>query len=176
MSYAIVKNIKVLDDKVLVTSTDNNVYPRSYSEWTMSYRNENNPFSGKLQAEVEVMAGYEQGNFQGGSNKYTKALEVLLHMPEYKKFDWRGNWDKHVDKECAEYYQLLATALNTPQSKDKFIVSKIADGRTVYLKRLNKYSASFCFDKTLAKVFRYEEQAQRLTDVFPNSVLTVERI
>ena len=54
MSYAIVRNIKTdKDGTVTVMSTDNNVYPRHYSEWVMSYRNDNNPFTGKI---VHAMA------------------------------------------------------------------------------------------------------------------------
>src|SRR5574337_663937 len=136
MSYAIVKKVKITDDgDVFVTSADNNVWPRTPHEWTMSYRGENNPFTGKLAAEAEVMAGYEQGNFQGGSNKYTRALSVLFRMPEYEKFDWRKDWDSHIDKNNAEYYQVLIKALNTPLPDDKFVVKQeFADGRTGYFK------------------------------------------
>lgn len=127
MSYEIVRSVKVSADGVAtVKSASNNVWPRTPSEWTMSYRSEHNPFKGKLGAEVEIFAGYEQGNFQGGSNKFTKQLEVLRYMPEYAKFDWRGDWDgtKESREDKRAYYELLATALQTPAPKTKFVITK----------------------------------------------------
>ncbi len=42
MSYAIIKKIKLdkINKKVLITSTENNVYPRTPSEWECTYYSE----------------------------------------------------------------------------------------------------------------------------------------
>lgn len=127
MSYDIVRSVKVSSDGIVtLKSASNNVYPRTPSEWQMTYRNENNPFTGKLAAEVEVFAGYEQGNFQGGSNKFTRQLTVLRNMPEYQAFDWRGNWDgtRETREDKKAYYELLAKALQTPAPKERYIICK----------------------------------------------------
>jgi hypothetical protein len=175
MSHAIVRSIKVVGDKVLVNSTDNNVWPRSYHPWEMTYRDENNPFTGKEAAEVEILAGYEQGNFQGGSNKFTRALEVLRHMPEYTAFDWRGgNWEasrEARDTKQREYYHLLKRALATKPPKTAHIITKqLYSGQIVYLRhRKGSSSARWYYDKSKATAFIYRDDAEDLKKYFTNS-------
>lgn len=174
MSYDIVRSVKIKDGIVTLKSASNNVWPRDAHEWQMDYRNEHNPFTGQLAAEVEVFAGYEQGNFQGGSNKFTKQLEVLRHLPEYAAFDWRGNWEGTRDtrENKQAYYQLLATALKTPAPQPRFAITKLAYGsnQTAYFKQ--RKGAGFCRWYLTAKdasLFRYAEDAANTIKHFTNS-------
>lgn len=143
----------------------------------MDYRNEANPFTGKLAGEVEVFAGYEQGTFQGGSNKYQRQLEVLRHMPEYKAFDWRGNWEEsraNRDNKRA-YYELLARALATPAPKPRFAITKQAYGglageSTVYFRQRKGAGVAHWYpSQAKATLFRYAEDAEHIKTYFYNS-------
>lgn len=176
MSYEIVRNVKVSSDGVAtVKSASNNVYPRTPSEWTMSYRSEHNPFTGKLGAEVEIFAGYEQGDFQGGSNKFTRQLEVLRHLPEYAKFDWRGDWDgtKESREDKRAYYELLATALQTPAPKARFAIAKNSPytlGQKVYGRyRRGGRAIYWTSDKSKATLYRFADDAENIKKSFYNS-------
>lgn len=175
MSYDIVRSVKVSDDgTVTVKSASNNVWPRDPSEWTMTYRHEHNPFTGKLAGEAEVFAGYEQGNFQGGSNKYVIQLEVLRHMPEYTAYDWRHNWDEASKNEKKEaYYRLLAKALQTPAPKPRYALTKPSpytlDQKMYLRKRKNAYSATWQYSPAKATLYRYADDAESIKKCFNNS-------
>lgn len=171
MSYEVVRSAVVANDgTVTIKSASNNVWPRDPSTWQMTYRNPANPFTGKLGGEVEVFAGYEQGNFQGGSNRYTRQLEVLMHMPEYRAYDWRGHWEDTKDARDNDkrgYYELLAKALATPAPKPRFAITKQAYGgfngeTTVYFKR--RKGAGFArwqLTPKGANLYRYRDDAER---------------
>lgn len=176
MSYDIVRSVRIAaDGTVTLKSASNNVWPRDPSEWQMSYRNEANPFTGKLGAEVEVFAGYEQGNFQGGSNKFTRQLEVLRHLPEYAAFDWRGNWEgtRETREDKKAYYELLAKALNTPAPKPKYAITKNSPytlGQKVYFRqRKGAGVARWYYEAEKASLFRYAEDAESTKKCFHNS-------
>ena len=171
MSYDIVRSVKVSSDGVVtLKSASNNVYPRTPHEWQMDYRNEANPFTGKLGAEVEVFAGYEQGNFQGGSNKFNRQLSVLRQMPEYAKFDWRGNWEgtRETREDKRAYYELLAVALQTPAPKTKYVISKTTpSGQKLYGRyRKNGRAIYWSLDKAKATKHNYAEEAENVKKGF----------
>lgn len=173
MSYEVVRTVKVVGDQVLVTSASNNVYPRTPHQWEMKYRNDKNPFTGRDAALVEVLAGYEQGSFQGGSNRFTRALETLRHMPEYKAYDWRGEpYDEiKARRDGTAYYHLLKKALDTPAERPRYVISKIsAYGETVYFKQ--RKGASFgrwVRDITKANKYAYADDAEAVKGYFPGS-------
>lgn len=89
MSYAIIKSIKVIDGKVFINSTSNNVYPHTFMEWECSSLTKILKEQGREALDVEILGEYENGNFQRGDNRYTRALQVLRHMEEYKLYDYR---------------------------------------------------------------------------------------
>lgn len=172
MSYEIVKSVKISDDgTVTIKSASNNVWPRTPSNWPMPYRNEHNPFTGKLAAEVEVFAGYEQGTFQGGSNKFTRQLSVLRAMPEYAAFDWRSSLDNDREDKKA-YYELLAKALQMPVPKERYIISKHAYGsnQTVFGRyRKGGRAIYWTLDKTKATKYPYPREAEAVKSYFNGS-------
>lgn len=90
MSYELVKSISIKDSKVVVTSASNNVYPHTYEVWTSEELTNVLNKNGIKECEIEILKLYEEGSFQGGQNKYTKALKRLLSYPEYdENFNWR---------------------------------------------------------------------------------------
>lgn len=176
MSYDIVRGASVAaDGTVTIKSHSSNVWPRTDSTWNMSYRNEHNPFTGKLGGEIEVFAGFEQGNFHGAVAKYQRQLEVLRHMPEYReRYDWRGNWDatrETRDNDKRGYYELLARAWRTPAPKPRFVITKTTyAGQTLYFK--HRKNSGFCRWQLSAKganLYRYRDDAEAMRHGFTNS-------
>ncbi len=176
MSYDIVRSVKVSSDGVVtIKSSSDNVYPRTPHEWQMDYRHEDNPFTGKLGGEVEMFAGYEQGNFQGGTNKFTRQLEVLRHLPEYAQFDWWHDWEntQEARKDKRAYYELLAKVLEMPAPKPRYAITKNSPytlGKMVFFKQ--RKGAHFCrwFESAKdATLFRYESDAENTKKYFYNS-------
>lgn len=168
MSHAIIRTISISPDGVVtIKSTDNNVWPRDVHTWTMTYRHEHNPFTGKQAAEVEVMAGYEQGNFQGGSNKFVRQLEVLRHMPEYARYDWRRNWP--ADERTADYYRLLAKALATPAPRPRYVIRRPGMWPTYIKQRKGAGFARWVDHPLHATAFRYADDAEALRQSFRNT-------
>ncbi len=170
MSYNIVKEIKIEGDKVMVTSASNNVRPHYYEKWECYLISEVLQKSGLEAAEVEILENYENGNFQGGSNKYTRALTVLRHFPEYEKFDWRNsNETTDENRKSPEFEELLKKALVTYLPKDKYILTKPQEeGKKIYLRKARRY-ATWTSDKTKAKIFRFKEQADNIKKWFHGS-------
>lgn len=182
MSYDIVRSIKKTDDRrVLVNSTSNNVTPRDYYIWECTSYSKILQEKGERALDLAILKDYENGNWQGGANKYTAALERLLNMPEYTVFSWRNNGAAYEEaklrRETQEFDELLLKALASRAPKEKYIVSKWYNGQRVYMKRLNKCSCSWAYEKTRAKVFSYERQALNLKEAFTGgAAFEIERI
>jgi len=174
MSYAIIKSIKIADNWVLITSASNNVIPRTPHEWECPSLSLVLQKEGKSKVELEIMKDYESGNFQGGANKYTRALAVLRHLPEYQEFDWRGStWNesqKNRTEREKEFEALLIQALNTRLPKTKYVIIKQADGQSAYFR--HRKGASFCkwyYEQSKATVFKYLADAEKTKTYFTNS-------
>lgn len=137
MSYDIIKSICIdeKEQKVFITACSNNVFPHT------PYREEVPGFTRRLKeegresVELEIMKNYENGNFQGGSNKYTKALKTLLYAlnEEYDKFNWRTHSAKYgteehkqerLIRESKEFYEVMKKALKFKLPKEKWIITK----------------------------------------------------
>jgi len=177
MSYAIIKNIKVKDDKVIVAYSDNNVSPKDYTPCELPMLTKVLKEKGKDALDIYILEAYEQGNFQRGNNKYTRALKVLRYMPEYQKYNWRGDWDeykKNKDNDNEEEFKkLLRKALDTRLPKQKYIIVKknvYSSGDTAYFHhRANGHFCTWQRDKNKAKKFDYEEDAEFTKTRFTNS-------
>lgn len=170
MSYEIIRGIKVKDNKVFVKASSNNVYPKDFSEEEAPYLTNILQKEGKDVLDISIMEAYERGTFQGGANKYVRALQVLRHSPEYQRFDWRNNWEESKKtRGTQEYKDLLLKALNTRLPKDKFIVSKDYFGTKVYLWKITKRACSWIHEIEKAKIFRYKIDADNMKGYFTNS-------
>ncbi len=173
MSYEIIKKIQVRDGKVFITCASNNVYPRTPHEDESYSLSKILKEEGQEALDIEILAAYESGNFQKGSNKYTRALEVLRHMDEYKEFDWRGDWslscgNRNNRKE--EFKNLLKRALNAKTPKDKYVISKMYGQRKVYFNhRKNSRFANWYDDVKRASVFHFIEDAESTMKYFSGS-------
>ena len=89
MSYSLIRKIQVKDNQVYITAACNNIRPRHYSESVCSYATKILQEQGAEAFDLDMLKAYESGEFQRGKNKYSRALEILRHDPEYKAFDWR---------------------------------------------------------------------------------------
>lgn len=175
MSYEIIKKIKVRDNKVFITCASNNVIPRTPHEFESTSLTNTLQEQGQQEVDILILKEYVSGSFQGGSNKYTRALKVLLHMPEYKDFDWRQKdydlYKKNMAERKEEYNALLLKALNTKLPKEKFVIYKEDyRGNKVYF--YSRANSSFCrwYDNPLkAKVFNYYEDAENQKKYYQSS-------
>lgn len=171
MSYDIIKSIKLKDNKVFISASSNNVYPHYYTEEECKTLSEVLQKQGKQALELEIFKQYESGNFQRGGAKYLRALEVLRHMPEYGRFNWRTERsdEKRELRVSKEFDALLLKALNTMLPKDKFIVTKDYFGNKNYLHKMTRNYAKWNPNKEKAKVFRFEEDARSIRKCFTGS-------
>ncbi len=183
MSYDIIKRIRIQENKVMVKCASNNVYPRYYEEFEATSLTKILQEQGQEALDIVILHEYEKGNFQRGANKYVRALKVLRHLPEYMNFDWRANGEKYdintKNRETREeeLKQLLKRALTTRLPRDKFIVTKDYFGKPVYIRRVSKRSCSWTSDIERAKIFKFENEANRLKECFiGGEVFNVQKI
>lgn len=178
MSYEIIKKIKITDDnKILITGSSNNVYPRTPGTWEMTYRSAENKINGKLGLEVEILAAYESGTFQGGSNKFVRALSALRRNPEYDKYNWTKRNPRDVARKSSEFYELLAKVLKEKPPKQKYILSCCIGDKKVYaVYRRGGCYVNYTEDINKATKYSYKDQAELLKSliVHNNSAYTVE--
>tara|TARA_Y100000310_G_scaffold60266_1_gene55616 strand:- start:2383 stop:2931 length:549 start_codon:yes stop_codon:yes gene_type:complete len=174
MSYEKVKSICITEDKVFINSASNNCRPLTYYKETYPYYNKILNEEGREAVEIAILKSYEEGNFQDGTNKYTKALKVLFYVlkEEYNKFNWRNHWGNTSTGEelrnSDEFKELLRKALNYKFSKDKFIVTKQYCGETIYGK-VNQSSIRWKHTPRLATKFDFEEEAKDSISSYRNS-------
>jgi hypothetical protein len=181
MSHDIIKRIRISDKKVFITCAANNVYPRYFEEWESESLSKILQLQGQEALDIEIFKQYENGNFQRGRNKYTRALHILLNMPDYAQYNWRrSDIDYNLfyaNREQPGYQRILIKALQSKLPKDKFIISKLHDYKLCYLFKITRRSAKFCFDKAKAKIFHFENDCDRLKKSFTGSEYwNIERI
>ena len=184
MSYYIVQSIQIdkEQNKVFITGADNNVYPRTPRKWHCSYYDATMAAKDYNSIDLDILEAYESGNFQaGGQNKYTRALEVLRHIPEYQKLDWRQkDWEAGQEnrKDKTAFRAVLEKALQTPLPKEKYVITKEANGQKAYF--YHRRNAGFCkwyYEQAKAKVFRYINDAEATKKYFTDSVnWTIEKL
>ncbi len=166
MSYEIIKKIKINNGKVLITYTSNNVYPRTFDECESESLSRILREKGREELDIEILRTYEGGSFQKGNNKYTRALKVLRHFPEYNKFDWRGNNEENRNK--PEFKELLKRALYTYLPKDRFIIAKVYNGNKIYGQR-RRNSMRWVNEKGKASVYCYQSDAEFMKKCYYNT-------
>jgi|GEM_PF-6126737 len=74
MSYYIIKSISIVAGKVMVTSACNNVVPKTYSPFHSQSLTDILNEKGRAELDKIVFEEFRNGNFQGMSTPYAKAL------------------------------------------------------------------------------------------------------
>ncbi len=180
MSYDIIRGVRLENQKVFIKAASNNVYPHYFSEEECPSLSKILKERGQEALDLEMLKKYESGNFQPGTkNKYSRAVEVLRHMPEYQEFDWRSDNSKwgtpeneaYQDKrKSKEFDALLLKALTTQLPKEKYIITKMADNGKAYFKyRKGSGICRWYYDKVKATIFRYKQDAEETKKWFTNS-------
>lgn len=171
MSYEKVKSVKIENGKVYVTSKCNND-TEPVRTWHCTYLDQF--FPDIEQVEINILKGFESGNFQSSSsidNKYTRALRALYDMPEYALFDWReSDYDKdcpiQAARETKAFDELIKKALNTKVEKSKTVISKDNYGTPLFLYKKTTRKVIWTEDKAKARIFNYLKDAQDLAGCF----------
>ena len=183
MSYEIVKNIKIEDDKVLIKGAANNVIPRNYVYWECHPLTKTLKEKGQKALEIEILRAYEEGNFQSGTqNKYTRALKILRHMPEYEKFNWHtaqnlDNYTKYKATHEQEFDNLLKKALVLKLPKQSYIITKKVGDKNAYFS--HRKNSSFCkwsYEIKKATRFNYQKDAELIKKWFTNKKIKVMKL
>jgi hypothetical protein len=174
MSYEIIRSIKIKNGEVWINYTSNNVYPHDYSDFHCESLTKILKEQGQDALDIEILKQYEGGMFQRGNNKYTRALAVLRHFPEYQEFDWRRSSYKEdcpiqLKRKSKEFDELLLRAMKTFKPKDRYIVSKDYFGRKVYIYKITKRFAKWTDDQQKAKCFNWFNDAESLKNCFTGS-------
>lgn len=176
MSYNIIRSICIDEEKqkVFITSASNNIIPHHFNRNEAPYFDKFLKEGGREAVEIEILHAYETGDFQGGSNKYIKALSVLRNVfaEEYFKFNWQSNWEESkknlsTEEGKKEFKELLRKALNYKLPKEKFVISKeySNDGLLVYAK-ICPTCVKWIYERNKATKFDFEIQAQKFVDNF----------
>ena len=173
MSYEKVKAIKIKENKVFINCASNNVRPLLYTIEEYPSFSKILQEQGLNAVEIALLKNYEEGNLQGGKNKFTRALKVLnfLFKEEYKNFNWRNFPFEEREKEkqlreSDEFKVLLLKALNTKLPKEKFIITKDYNGNKVYLKSCRR-SALWSSEREKTKVFDFKAECENVKKCYP---------
>ena len=176
MSYHIVQKIEIVPEekKVYITSSDNNVWPRTPYRWYCSYYDKMMLAGDIAAVDADILEAYDKGNFQAGrQNKYTRALVALRMMPEYHAFDWRGNWDeahKNQEEKPEEYQKLLRYALLSKLPAASFVIRKPNGDGLVYMRyRRGGRFARWTMDAAKATKWRFIHEAENMIKNFTGS-------
>jgi hypothetical protein len=170
MSYEIIKHIKVdeKEGKVFLNSTSNNVYPRTFHYWECESLGKILKEKGRELLDLEILREYESGNLQRGNNRYTSALLRLRNLPEYNNFDWRSEPYNEIceRRKTKAFDDLLLKALRMKNPKEKFIISKVYENQKVYAYKHTKCRLFWTYNKSKAKKFYYQKDAENLCKCF----------
>lgn len=174
MSYDIVKSIKVKDGKVFLRAASSNVWPRDYGEYEAGMLSRILQEQGQEALDVEIFGYYETGCLQAGTpNKYTRALSILHHLPEYENFNWRidgPEYDRIRERRKSDAFkELLKKALTARRPKEKFAIKKDYFGKPVYLHPKTRHYVKWTPEKERAKVFHWLQEAVSFKACFTNS-------
>jgi hypothetical protein len=176
MSYEIVKGIRISEDgTVKIMAASNNCFPRDYSWEQWKRAEEILKTEGREALDIYIMEKYESGTFHPGTrNKYTRALAILRHTPEYKDYDWRGETPK--DRTSEEFKNLLAAALEAKPPKEKFVISKVCGGQKVYGKVTSR-AIIWKTEPNKATKYNYKADTERVAGYYHNNTsFVVEQI
>ena len=171
MGYEIIRKINIRDNQVFITGACNNVRPHDYREWECPSLTKILQEKGMEDLNIAILQAYEEGNFQRGKNKYTRALLILKHLPEYKIFDWRNdNYNEtKILRRSQDYTKLLTKALHSKLPTNKFIVTKNHNGQKVYAKYSKRGWIRWYYTEEKVTIFHYKEDAEFLKKCFYNT-------
>ncbi len=105
MSHTVIKSIRIIDNQVFWQADSNNVSPRDYRLRLCPSLTEVLQSQGIEALDLEILAEYENGNFQGVKNRYTSAESRLRSMPEYKAYDWCNHGHAYGTPEYKAFHE-----------------------------------------------------------------------
>ena len=173
MSYEIVKNIRIEDNKVFITSDSNNVFPKYYKERENQVCTEILQSGGIDALNLDLLKAYESGVFQPGiENKWSRAIKRLRATDEYQKYNWRNSEYKEdcpiqAARKTKDFEVLLINSLNLKPSKEKYIVKKEMYGTDYFVYRVTTRHIKYRQGRDNAKVFTIKSEAESIVNMYP---------
>jgi len=92
MSHSIIRKIELDEEnqRVIITARSSNVTPAIYHTGESSYFTNIWRHHSREAVDIAIVKAYEEGNFQGGENRWQKASLRLRQFKKYQtNFDWR---------------------------------------------------------------------------------------
>ena len=172
MSYEIVKKISIKENKVFLTSTSNNVSPRTYKEWHCQSLSTILQDKGETELNFELLKEYENGNFQEGTpNKWSTAIKRLKYSKEYKAISWRlsdysDNCPIQAARRSEEYRRIVLSSLELKSSAVKYILKKETGNGPCYVLRETTRVIKYTGNISQAKIYNYIQEAENLKEMF----------
>ncbi len=177
MSHELVYGLKIEADKVMINSVSNNVSPRQPHWQEYPYFTRLLKEQGKAAVEISLMESYEEGNLQPGTpNRYTRALAILRHMPEYAALNWNVGGigedcaarSKYREEHKEDLRKLMRIALDAKPPADKFVITKQSGGDTIYGRKYAR-CITWSLNAAHASIFRYRQDAENLKKCYTGS-------
>jgi len=178
MSYEIIRSICIDEkqNKVFITCASNNCRPLYFDKVEFNSLSEMLKEKGREAVELRILKLYEEGSFQQGKNKYSKALSVLRNVfqEEYKFFDWNNHNSKYGSpereeesnrRESKEFKDLLSKCLNYKLPKNKFLITKKNYDNLLYGKKC-KTCIKWVYDKSKATKFNFKNEVEAYLSCF----------
>lgn len=194
MSYEIVKNLKIVkgDNEYIleITSASNNVFPRTYE----TYQSYIGKGLTKEEIEKRILWGYFDGNLQGGNNKYKKVVDIVGNWKNKKSelinkwYEYQQKRDevfknyrgdvyfnkikevetlyKGIEEETTNILHKVLTGKIKPK-KEQFIL-KINSNVESYVKKLNKKTYNYTYNKSEAKKFNGIAEIFNQNNIYKN--------
>ena len=131
MSYSIVKSITIKEDKVLISSSSNNVFPKYYRKEISPYFTDILKNKGKTELEKEILYEYWQGMMQGTENDY----EIVAVSYRNNKRDWDEKDRMLVKSELYEEYKKYRNS-----KKEKMVIVDIERPDHFIQKKSKRYT------------------------------------
>lgn len=148
MSYDIIKGISIKNKQVMVTSASSNVYPKTYSPFHCQSLTTILVNDGREALDREIFKEFRNGNFQGTSTHYAKAIV----------------WQKIENIECDDG-ELLAKFKKEWNKSDAYFTRFNGNTITTIGKRGFRYSYS---ESAYPKCFKNLTQAKYYLRNFEN--------
>ena len=181
MEYLIIKKIKYdkKKKKFITTWADSNVFCPSGKNCLIEnddsdeYLNTLAREKGIEEAEMQILLYYLDGAYQGGNNKYTRALKILQHTPKAQQcltFEQRGKGKEDQRLQDPEARHWLKWALHAELPKPRFVIAKPYIESTVY----GKFTGKTMYWKPNiedATKFRWREDAEKVIKLFDRKMV-----
>lgn len=164
MGYLIVKSITIKEDKVLIHSASNNVFPRNYIKEISPYFTDILKNKGRKEVEKEILYSYWQGLMQDTDNDY----EIVAVSYRNNKRDWDEENKLLVKSELYDEYIKYRNS-----KKEKMVIVNV-ERPDHYVEKKSKWNIYFTNRIGKAKTFSSSLRASHYLNGYSRDKYRIE--